>query len=138
MGQVVIFIAMKTCANCKLEKEYSQFTLNKISKVKPVMNLSSSAKQTRNSKLFKSVSSKLLLSDERQKLDIPEETAAAHGRATVLVSRKLSRVTSRRIIDANTDENLELLFRNMISNMERQRKSLTRRQQIAFDNSWRY
>jgi hypothetical protein len=32
MDQVVIFITMKVCVNCKLEKEYSQFTLNKVAK----------------------------------------------------------------------------------------------------------
>ena len=111
---------------------------NKLSKVKPIMNLSSGAKQTRNSKLFKSVSSKLLLSDERPKLDIPEDTAAAHGRATMLISRTLSNVPSRQHTDETIDSSVEQLFRKMMSNLEQQRRILNRRQQIAFDTSWRY
>ena len=115
-----------------------------VAKVAPIMNSSIKARNPRNTALLKSVSSKLLLSDERQKMDIPEETAAAHGRATVLVSRKLSKVVaSRRNIDASTsgtniDDSAEQLFHKLISKLEHQRKILNRRQQIAFDNLWRY
>ena len=101
-------------------------------------------KQSRNSTLLRSVlSSKLLLSDEKQYLKIPEETAAAYGRATVLVSRALSQqVGSRSSIDAisSGDMSVEMIdrrFREMTSHLHKQRSLLNRRQQIAFDNSWR-
>ena len=106
--------------------------------VTPLGNSTISIKQTRNSKLLKSVSSSLLLSAERQQMEIPEETAAAHGRATMVLSRTLSNVASRQNMDETIDSSVEQLFRKMMSKLEQQRRILTRRQQIAFDTSWRY
>ena len=97
-----------------------------------------SAKKTRKLTLLKSVSSRLLLPAERQQMEIPEETAAAHGRATMLVSRTLSNVPTRQNMDETIDSSVEQLFRKMMSNLEQQRRILNRRQQIAFDTSWRY
>ena len=71
-------------------------------------------------------------------MEIPEQTAAAHGRATMLVSRNLSNVASRQNMDETIDSSVEQLFRKMMSNLEQQRRILNRRQQIAFDTSWRY
>ena len=106
--------------------------------VTPMGNSTTSCtKQTRNSKLLKSVNSRLLLSAERQQMEIPEETAAAR-RASMLVSRTLSNVASRQNMDETIDSSVEQLFRNMTSKLEQQRRILNRRQQIAFDTSWRY
>ena len=107
--------------------------------VTPLGNSTTSCtKQTRNSKLLKSVNSRLLLSAERQQMEIPEETAAAHGRATMVLSRTLSNVASRQNMDETIDSSVEQLFRKMMSELQQQRRILNRRQQIAFDTSWRY
>ncbi len=126
-----------------------------VSKVAPILSprnqtmrrqnskLRNRAVQRQNSTLMNSMSSRLLIS-EKQKLDIPTETAAAHSRATMLVSRTLSQVASRRNMDfgmsvASSDENIDELFRKMIRDIERQRESLklNRRQLESFDRSWR-
>ena len=109
-----------------------------VAEVTPMGNSTTSCtKQTRNSKLLKSVNSRLLLSAERQQMEIPEETAAAR-RASMLVSRTLSNVASRQNMDETIDSSVEQLFRKMTSKLEQQRRILNRRQQIAFDTSWRY
>ena len=93
--------------------------------------------------MLRSMSSKILASDAKQKLDIPEETVVAHGRATMIASA-LSNVPFRR--DLNThhssettdDNNIDSLYSRMVTDLGRQRAQLSRRDKISFDKSWRY
>ncbi len=93
--------------------------------------------------LLKSASSKILFNDFKQKRDIPEETALAHGRATMLASKTVSKIAASRrlgstVSEAATEEDdLDSLFSKFMEDLEGQRKSLTRREHISFDKSWR-
>ena len=78
----------------------------------------------------------------KHKWDIPEETAAAYGRATMLAAGTVSGIASRRkldavVSDATNEDDVDDLFSKMMIELEHQRTKLSRRDQIHFDESWR-
>jgi hypothetical protein len=95
----------------------------------------------RSTVLVRAIGSKLRGAEGVQRREMPEETIAAHGRATRLVARSLS---TRHVVssDAGQSENAHgggavLLIDKLQIDIQNQRKYLNKRELFSFDSAWR-
>ena len=91
--------------------------------------------------LVASIRSTLYGPRSQRRMEIPEETTSAHGRASLLDARSLSRLSSHQSLayesglEMNT--NAGRLVSKLVSDIKKQRQTISYDQLFAFDAAWR-